>query len=185
MDGHPYVIDDYFGQKGILSILTILIIHENMKNKIYRILRTILPVVITGVLGSVFMIIGKVDYENLVKPPLSPNKIVFPIAWTILYIVIAISAFLYDKKVDNKEDKIKGLIIYYIGLFFNAFWTLFYFTLDMKVFSSIWLGTLYVISASNYVIFSRKNKISGYLFLPYLVWLLFALYLNIGTAILN
>ena len=156
-----------------------------MKNKIYRILRTILPVVITGVLGSVFMIIGKVDYENLVKPPLSPNKIVFPIAWTILYIVIAISAFLYDKKVDNKEDKIKGLIIYYIGLFFNAFWTLFYFTLDMKVFSSIWLGTLYVISASNYVIFSRKNKISGYLFLPYLVWLLFALYLNIGTAILN
>ncbi|MBE6143329.1 MAG: tryptophan-rich sensory protein [Erysipelotrichaceae bacterium] len=156
-----------------------------MKNKIYRILRTILPVVITGVLGSVFMIIGKVDYENLVKPPLSPNKIVFPIAWTILYIVIAISAFLYDKKVDNKEDKIKGLIIYYIGLFFNAFWTLFYFTLDMKVFSSIWLGALYVISASNYVIFSRKNKISGYLFLPYLVWLLFALYLNIGTAILN
>lgn len=156
-----------------------------MKNKIYRILRTILPVVIAGVLGSVFMIIGKVDYENLVKPPLSPNKIVFPIAWTILYIVIAISAFLYDKKVDNKEDKIKGLIIYYIGLFFNAFWTLFYFTLDMKVFSSIWLGALYVISASNYVIFSRKNKISGYLFLPYLVWLLFALYLNIGTAILN
>ena len=156
-----------------------------MKNKIYRILRTILPVIITGVLGSVFMIIGKVDYENLVKPPLSPNKIVFPIAWTILYIVIAISAFLYDKKVDNKEDKIKGLIIYYIGLFFNAFWTLFYFTLDMKVFSSIWLGTLYVISASNYVIFSRKNKISGYLFLPYLVLLLFALYLNIGITILN
>ncbi len=156
-----------------------------MNLKIKRILRSVLPVVITAVLGTIFMMIGKVDYENLEKPFLSPNKIVFPIAWTILYILIAISAYLYDKKVENDEERIKGFIVYYIGLFFNSLWTLFYFVLDFKIFSAIWLGFLYVISASNYVIFSRKYKISGYLLIPYLVWLLFALYLNIGTAILN
>lgn len=156
-----------------------------MKEKIKRILRTVLPVVITAVLGTIFMMIGKVDYDSLEKPLLSPSKIVFPIAWTILYTLLAISAYLFDKKVETQEDRIRGLLIFYIGLFFNAFWTLFYFTLDMKVFSAIWLGFLYVVSASNYVIFSRKNKISGYLLIPYLIWLLFALYLNIGTAILN
>ena len=156
-----------------------------MKENIKRILRTIVPVIITAVLGSIFMMVGKVDYESLIKPALSPSKIVFPIAWTILYILIAISAYLYDKNVIDKEEKLKGLVVFYIGLFFNAFWTLFYFTLDMKVFSSIWLGLLYLISASNYVIFAKYNKISGYLLIPYLVWLLFALYLNIGTAVLN
>ena len=156
-----------------------------MKEKIFRLLRTVVPVIVTAIIGGLFMMIGKVDYESLNKPPLSPGKLVFPIAWTILYTLIAISSYLFDLKVDNKEDRIRGLLIYYIGLFFNAFWTLFYFTLDIKVFSAIWLGILYIISASNYVIFSRKNKISGYLLIPYLVWLLFALYLNIGTAILN
>ena len=156
-----------------------------MKEKIKRIIRTALPVVITAVLGTIFMVIGKVDYDSLEKPLLSPSKIVFPIAWTVLYTLLAISAYLFDKKVETQEDRIRGLLIFYIGLFFNAFWTLFYFTLDMKIFSAIWLGFLYVVSASNYVIFSRKNKISGYLLIPYLIWLLFALYLNIGTAILN
>lgn len=156
-----------------------------MKERIKRIIRTVLPVVIAAVLGTIFMMIGKVDYDSLEKPLLSPSKIVFPIAWTILYTLLAISAYLFDKKVETQEDRIRGLLIFYIGLFFNAFWTLFYFTLDMKVFSAIWLGFLYVVSASNYVIFSRKNKISGYLLIPYLIWLLFALYLNIGTAILN
>lgn len=156
-----------------------------MKIKIKRLLLTVLPVIITAVLETIFMMVAKVDYEVLDKPPLSPNKIVFPIAWTILYTLIAISAYLFDKNVENQEDRIRGLLIYYIGLFFNAFWTLFYFTLDLKVFAAVWLGLLYVISASNFVIFSKKSKISGYLLIPYLIWLIFALYLNIGTAILN
>ena len=156
-----------------------------MKTKLKWALRTIVPVLITAIVGSIFMMIGKVDYESLNKPLLSPPKIVFPIAWSILYILIAISGFLYDTKVENYEDKVKGLIIYYLGLFFNSLWTLFYFTLDLKVFSAIWLGVLYLITCSNYVIFSKKNKISGYLLIPYLIWLLFALYLNIGTALLN
>lgn len=131
------------------------------------------------------MMISKVDYESLKKPLLSPPGYVFPIAWSILYILIAISAYLFDKKIDDKEIRIKGLIIYYIGLFFNAFWTLFFFSLDMKVFASIWLAILYLVSVSNYLIFFKNNKISGYLLLPYLAWLIFALYLNVGTCILN
>ena len=156
-----------------------------MKIKIKRLIRTILPVVICAILGTVFMMISKVDYENLKKPLLSPPGYVFPIAWSILYILIAISAFLFDKKVEDNETKIKGLIIYYIGLFFNAFWTLFFFSLDMKVFACIWLAILYLVSVSNYLIFMKNNKISGYLLLPYLAWLIFALYLNVGICIIN
>ena len=131
------------------------------------------------------MKIGKVDYNKLEKPLLSPPGIAFPIAWSILYVLIGTSAYLFDKKVDNCEIKIKGLLIYYIGLFFNAFWTFFFFTLDMKVFASVWLGILYLISVSNFLIFYKNNKVSGYLLLPYLGWLIFALYLNVGTCILN
>lgn len=156
-----------------------------MKTKIKPFLFTFLPVVLTALLGTVFQIFNKVDYESLNKPFLAPPKIVFPIAWTILYLLIGVSSYLFYKNCENEEERLKGLIVYYIGLFFNAFWTLFYFTLDLKVFSSIWLGVLYIVSASNYVIFSKKSKLSGYLLIPYLIWLLFALYLNIGTALLN
>ena len=156
-----------------------------MKLNIKIIIRTILPVIICALLGSRFMMISKVDYESLKKPLLSPPGYVFPIAWSILYILIAISAYLFDKKIDDKEIRIKGLIIYYIGLFFNAFWTLFFFSLDMKVFASIWLAILYLVSVSHYLIFFKNNKISGYLLLPYLAWLIFALYLNVGICIIN
>ena len=156
-----------------------------MKINIKRLLRTVLPVVITALLGTLFMFLSKVDYDAINKPLLSPPKIVFPVAWTILYILIAISGYFYDKSTDQKEEKTRGLIIYYIGLLFNAFWTLFYFTLDLKLFSAIWLGVLYLVTVSNYVAFYKKSKISGYLLIPYILWLLFALYLNIGTALLN
>ena len=156
-----------------------------MKTKIKNILLAFLPVVLTALIGTIFQLLSKLDYESIEKPFLAPPKIVFPIAWTILYIMIGISGYLFLKNTNNQEDKLRGLIVYYIGLFFNAFWTVFYFTLGLKVFSSIWLGFLYVIACSNLVVFSKKSKISGYLLLPYLAWLLFALYLNIGTAILN
>ena len=158
---------------------------KKIKFSIKDVLLAFIPVIVCAVLGSIFMLLKKVDYESLKQPFLAPPKIVFPIAWTILYVLIAISGYLYLIKCENKEEKMKGLIVYYIGLFLNAFWTLFYFTLDLKVFAAIWLGALYIVSASNYVIFNKKNKTSGYLLIPYLIWLLFALYLNIGTAILN
>ena len=156
-----------------------------MKRKIYNVLLPVLPVILTALLGSFFMMIGKVDYDTLSKPLFSPNKIVFPIAWSILYILIAISGYLYLNNAESKEDRIKGLTIYYIGLVINAFWTFLFFTLDLKLFAAIWLGLLYIVSASNYVIFYKKSKKSGYLLIPYLIWLLFALYLNVGTVILN
>lgn len=156
-----------------------------MKFNLKSALRTILPVLITAILGTIFQKFASFDYETINKPYLAPPKIVFPIVWTILYILIAISAYIFDSKSDDREEKIRGLIIFYIGLLFNALWPLFYFTLNLKLFAAIWLGMLYVISASNFVAFRKKDKISGYLLIPYLIWLLFALYLNIGTAILN
>ena len=163
----------------------ILCMGDIMKMKIKSILLTVVPVLIAALLGTLFQILAKVDYETLTKPFLAPPKILFPIVWTIIYILVAISGYLFEKNTSNKEEKLRGLIIYYIGLFFNACWTLFFFTLDLKLFSCIWLVVLYLIVSSNYVVFSKKSKASGYLLIPYLVWLLFALYLNIGITILN
>ena len=156
-----------------------------MKIRLKNILLSFLPVLIAAITGTIFQMFAKIDYESLNKPLLSPPKIVFPIVWSILYLLIGFSGYLFVTASNSQEDKVKGLTIFYIGLFFNALWTLFYFTLDLKIFAAIWLGILYLITASNFVIFSKINKKSGYLLIPYLVWLLFALYLNIGTALLN
>ena len=68
-----------------------------MKRKVINVLLTALPVIATGFLGSFFMMIAKIDYESLAKPLFAPKGIVFPIAWSILYLLIIISGYLFLK----------------------------------------------------------------------------------------
>lgn len=121
-------------------------------------------------------------YQTLNKPPLAPPSILFPIMWTIIYILMGISYYLLKKKDNN--TKLES-IIYYLQLFLNLMWSVFFFVLKWRLFTILWtiillLTVVYMIS-----LFLDKNKISGYLNLLYLGWLLFATYLSIGFYILN
>ena len=117
-------------------------------------------------------------YPSLVKPPLSPPGFLFPIVWSILFILMGISVYLVR---DNKDLR----TIYFIQLFINALWTPIFFSLNNYLFALIWLILLLVTVLIMLYKFYKENKTSCFLNVPYLIWLLFALYLNAGIYILN
>ena len=151
-----------------------------MKNfSIY--LKSIALPVLVGVLVSL-IISGSIDYSLLNKPFLSPPAIVFPIVWTILYILMGYS-YGRLKAMALTDDKIS--LVYYIQLFVNALWSIFFFLLKWRLFSFFWILLLIVLVAIMIVQFYRKDKFAGLLQIPYLLWLIFAAYLNLGVYVLN
>lgn len=150
-------------------------------NKIKIYTKSILIPVITG--GIVGLIISQfIDYNTLEKPFLAPPSIVFPIVWTILYILMGISyGILKSNNLTNREiDK-----TYYIQLGVNAFWSIFFFLLKWRLFAFIWIILLLLLVIDMIIKFYNKNKIAGLLQIPYILWVLFATYLNLGFYILN
>lgn len=149
------------------------------KIKIY--LKSILiPVGIGGIVG--LLISKSIDYNSLIKPPLAPPSIVFPIVWTILYILMGTSyAILKDKNL--LDSKINN--IYSLQLFFNALWPIIFFLLKLRLLAFIWIVVLDILVIVMIYRFFSKDKLSGSLQIPYLIWILFASYLNLSIFLLN
>lgn len=150
---------------------------NNLKIYIKSIL---IPVIVGGIIGLI--INPFINYDSLNKPPLAPPGILFSIIWPILYVLMGISyGILKSKKlVDSKIS-----IVYYVQLGINALWSIFFFLLKWKLFSFIWILVLDVIVIYMIVLFYQKNKVAGILQVPYLLWILFASYLNIAIYVLN
>lgn len=140
----------------------------------------LLPLIVGGVVG--FLMNGNMDYNSLQKPPLSPPGIIFPIVWTILYILMGIS-YARLKTKDLNDTNIK--LIYYTQLFINGFWSIFFFVLKARLFAFIWIILLLVSIIIMIILFYKKDKVSGLLQIPYLIWTLFATYLNLFFYLLN
>ena len=121
-------------------------------------------------------------YQELNKPFLSPPGYVFPIVWTVLYTLMGVSLYLIS---EESGDKKKSYIIYIVQLILNSLWTLFYFGLDMKLFSFFLLVGLIISVIIMILEFRKLNKTAAYLQIPYLLWLIFAGYLNLETYLLN
>lgn len=140
----------------------------------------LIPVIVGGIVGLI--ISGSIDYNSLQKPVLSPPSILFPIMWTILYILMGISYGIL--KSNNLTDSNINLI-YYLQLFVNAMWSIIFFTLKFRLFAFIWIIILDILVIIMIIKFYNKNKLSGLLQLPYLLWILFASYLNLSIYLLN
>ncbi len=119
------------------------------------------------------------DTDSLVKPLLFPPKILFPIVWTILYFLMSISLYLSSKYNKNLYK------VYGIQLILNSLWTPLFFMFKTYLFSTIELLILIVFVAIMIKEMKLENKLSAYLQIPYFIWLLFALYLNVSIYILN
>ncbi|MBQ4263555.1 MAG: tryptophan-rich sensory protein [Bacilli bacterium] len=141
-------------------------------------LRLFLPLILGSLIG--LLTSSDIDYNSLVKPPLSVPSIAFPIIWSILYLFIGITYYYFRKKSDN-EDIIK---LYYVQLFVNLIWPILFFTFKLRFISILWILLLDVLVAL-LIKKLEKNRNSFYLLIPYLLWTLFATYLNIGIYILN
>ena len=147
---------------------------------IKRIIYSLLPIIGGAIVGLITS--GYIDYRDMIKPPLSPPGIVFPIVWTILYILMGISYFLATK--DNEDNKELDQI-YLLQLLVNFMWPIIFFVLEMYFTAFLWIILLLILVIVMIKELLNVNKVSGYLQIPYLIWLLFATYLNLGITLLN
>lgn len=139
-----------------------------------------IPVIVGLIVGAITS--SAIEYNTLVKPALAPPSILFPIVWTILYILMGVSyGILKSNSLVNQEID----FIYYLQLFVNALWSIIFFTLEWRLFAFIWLLLLIVLVIIMIIKFYNQNKLAGLLQIPYLLWILFASYLNLSIYLLN
>ncbi|MDD3883160.1 MAG: tryptophan-rich sensory protein [Eubacteriales bacterium] len=136
-----------------------------------------------GALAGVLTMGAMEEYKSVAKPELSPPEIVFPIVWTVLFILMGVSSYLVF--VSESGERKKALSIYGVQLFVNFFWPLIYFNAGLYYVAFAWIIALIILAAVMLWRFFRVKRAAGFLNLPYMAWLLFAAYLNIGTAMLN
>lgn len=124
-------------------------------------------------------------YSTINRPFLSPPSYLFPIVWSVLFILMGISSaiiYLSDAKPDDKRS---ALSIYAVNLAVNFFWSIIFFNMRKYLFSFIWLILLAVTIIAMIGKFKKISKAAAYLQIPYLLWVIFAGYLNIMIYILN
>ena len=125
------------------------------------------------------------QYQDLVQPPLSPPGWVFPIVWTILYLLMGYGSYrIYNADVDPKQKR-NALILYGAQLLLNLLWPLFFFRLGWELTAFFLLIALWVLIFLTMRAFNAIDERASDALLPYLLWVTFAGYLNLGVYLLN
>ena len=154
-----------------------------MKRKNQKLLAFFLaiPLILGLIVG--FLSRPTASYEALVKPFFSPPGFVFPIVWTILYLLMGISSYLIAQS--NNPRRYPALITYLEQLFVNLAWSPIFFTLNFRFLAFLWILFLIYLVVKMIVQFKRVSHRAAYLQIPYLLWLIFAALLNFSIVILN
>ena len=143
-------------------------------------MKYILPllVILTSIIGSLANLYINSDgwYEELIKSPLNPPSYVFGIVWPILYVIMAFVSF-------RVADKIA--LIFIIQLIFNAAWSWLFFYFHFPEVALIDIAILIYLNQIILLIINKESRILFYLYLPYLIWLFFAAFLNASIVWLN
>ena len=146
------------------------------------ILAILIPLLVGGI--SALITMNQMDlFETVAKPPLAPPRWLFPVAWTILYILMGIASYLLYIA-DTQEGR-EALVLYGVQLFFNFFWSIIFFNLEAYWFALIWLFIMWIIILLLLIKSKKVDERAFWLLLPYFIWTTFAFYLNFGIAILN
>lgn len=156
-----------------------------MKGKKLLLVQCILVPLLVGVIASLITGGGMEQYEQFVKPPLSPPGWLFPIVWTILYILMGISSYLILTSSVSSAQKEKAMMLYWYQLAVNFLWPTFFFNFQWYLFSFAWLVLLWVLVLLMILSFREIDKRAAWLNIPYLIWLTFAGYLNLMVWWLN
>ena len=159
--------------------------HKKINPIGYLIFSIAIPFLI-GILSTI--IVGfqfNEEYEVLSKPIFSPPSWVFPLAWSILYVLLGIATYKVGRGTYKKEEKRDTYIIYGISLFLQFLWPIFFFKLQWYGGALFLAALLWFFSWVLYVVYGRLNRKAGSLLVPYVLWLGYALYLNIGVVVLQ
>lgn len=123
------------------------------------------------------------NYGDMVKPAFSPPSWIFPVVWTLLYLLMGVSSYIVWER--DESEKRGPFAVYAIQLFLNFMWPVFFFSFRAYLFSFIWILLLWTFALATVIAFGRVRKSAGFLQLPYLAWITFACYLNLGIFLLN
>lgn len=147
-------------------------------NSRVRRLTLVVAIIFTAAIGSMASTSADIDswYLSLNKSELNPPSYVFGIVWPILYIFMMVSAFLAHKKVFS---------LFIVQLFFNAMWSWLFFRFQMPLMALLDIYLLIVINIYILNLMYKENKVAFFLFVPYVLWISFASYLNVFIVINN
>ncbi|MES1924559.1 TspO/MBR family protein [Salinisphaera sp. T31B1] len=120
-------------------------------------------------------------YAQLTQPPGTPPDIAFPIAWTLLYIGMAIAAWRVWRAVGVGP----ALGLFVVQLLLNALWMPVAFGAQALGWALLVIVTLWLVLAATVAMFWRADRLAGLLLVPYLAWVSYAVYLNVGLVWLN
>ncbi len=155
-------------------------------NNFFKLVIAIVVSELAGVIGSFFTISAiPTWYAGLVKPVLNPPSWVFGPAWTTLYALMGVAAFLVWKAGWERKEVRTALKVFGLQLFLNAIWSIIFFGLHSPGWAlvdivALWLAIVWAIA-----IFYKISKPAAYLLLPYILWVSFAFYLNCSIWTLN
>lgn len=156
-----------------------------MKPNVKKLLISIaIPLLVGGIAGLLTRT-GTQTYATMAKPPLSPPAILFPIVWTILYTLMGVSSYLIRTKANDSPASAQAQNLYFYQLVVNFLWSFFFFSFQWYFFSFLWILLLWGLVVAMIKAFSSISKVAAYINVPYLIWLTFAAYLNLGVWWLN
>ena len=126
---------------------------------------------------------GNFNLDALTSPPLAPPAWLFPVVWTVLYTLMAVAAYLVYTSGDVARRE--PLQLYLLQVVVNILWPLFFFRLEWRLFAFVWILVLIALVVLVFKRFFSIVPTAAYLLIPYLAWLAFAAYLNLGYYVLN
>lgn len=136
-----------------------------------------------GALAGILTKDSMMQFSLLNKPPLSPPGWLFPVVWTVLFLLMGYASYLVSRS--DSVQKRPALILYAIQLIVNFFWSIFFFNFEWYLFSFFWLVLLWVLILLTIRAFRRISPTAAILLIPYLLWVTFAGYLNLAIWLLN
>lgn len=154
------------------------------KNRGLLILCLLIPLAVGG-LSALLTGGGMERFEVIRKPPLTPPGWIFPPAWSILYLLMGLASYMALTSGREAAEIRAAHIVYGVQLAMNLLWSLFFFNLSTYLFSLLWLVALWLLILLCLILFCRLKHAAGWLMLPYLIWVAFAGYLNLGVYLLN
>lgn len=124
-------------------------------------------------------------YRALNQPPLSPPGWLFPVVWTILYLLMGYASYRVWTSDKDPQKVRRALILYAVQLFLNFLWSILFFGFEWRLAAFFLLIALWVLILLTIRAFSSVDEIAGDLLIPYILWVTFAGYLNLGIVLLN
>lgn len=142
----------------------------------------VLLVIVVASVGAMFK--PGIWYESLVKPAWTPPNWIFPIAWAILYLMIALSGWLAWRTAGFTTAGF-AFVFYFLQLLFNAAWSWLFFGLQRMELAFIDIVLLWLTIVANIITFHSIHPLASYLLIPYLAWVSYAAALNFSVWQLN